>query len=87
MQRSLVDILYAAATILVKAEQDTSGSLKDARPHCAARIALSKAVSCCLLATDAKASKSFTLKSTSPDACRAYAHFVYQMHLSHAHCD
>ena len=39
-----MDSLAAAATLLMKAEQDTSGSSKDARPHCAARIALSKAV-------------------------------------------
>lgn len=39
-----MDSLAAAATILLKAEQDTSGTSKDARPHCAARNALSKAV-------------------------------------------
>ena len=50
IQQSLVDSLSAAATVLVKAEQDTSGTLKDARPHCAARIALSKAVSAASLA-------------------------------------
>ena len=45
IQQSLADSLSAAATTLLKAEQDTSGSLKDGRPHCAARIALSKGVS------------------------------------------
>ncbi len=50
IQQSLVDSLSAAATVLVKAEQDTSGTSKDARPHCAARIALSKAVSAASLA-------------------------------------
>ena len=45
VQQSLVDSLSAAAMILVKAGLDSSASAKDARPHCAARIALSKAVS------------------------------------------
>ena len=45
VQQSLVDSLNAAAMALAKAEQDSSASLKDARPHCAARIALSEAVS------------------------------------------
>lgn len=48
IQNGLLEVLSVAAEVMVKAEQDASQTSKDAKPHYAARIALSKAVRPCL---------------------------------------
>ena len=44
MQGSLTNVLGLAGAVLAKAEQDSAASARDAKPCCAARVAMSKAV-------------------------------------------
>ena len=44
VQGSLANLLGLAGAVLAKAEQDSAASARDAKPCCAARVAMSKAV-------------------------------------------